>query len=415
MTRRTAMVGVNRNATQQLQSSGFSPLLFCEEQEIWEAKRLTTWLDEAGVTGAIPVWFEYQHDPLIVSDAVLESLLREKVDGVLPGLEYAVEGAALLASSLGLPGAGVEAARILRNKALLRQSTSTFEWGAVSFHLATSADDLAIFLTNESNEVIVKPVDRQGSLGVTRLGIGADVQKAWADIIGGYEKNQTIEGWHGTNHALIEEFLVGDECSVEALVSDGAVQWVNLTAKQVLEGPHRVEIGHEIVAVEDWCWQTMQELAGAIGFQYGLLHAEFMRTPRGPKLIECAGRPPGDQILNLIEHAWGFSPTAAWSAVLCGDKPTFPSEAKARAAVAFVYADGDGVVETVPDRSMIPPQAVVSYSALPHQKVFRPRSSWDRLGYVMTSSNVGLRGDYGECREFADLLRPHLSELRCDG
>ncbi|MEA5153823.1 ATP-grasp domain-containing protein [Raineyella sp.] len=410
MTRRTAMVGVNRNAAQQLRSSGASPTLFCEEPELWEAKQLTSWLDEVGLSDAKLVWFDYQHEPPTSTAAVAQTLRSERIDGVLPGLEYAVEGAAALASSLGLPGAGVEAAHILRNKALLREATSHCAWGTVPFRHVTSAEDLADFLAGQPNDVIVKPVDRQASLGVVRLAPGADVRAAWVEVVGGAEPNQTIHGWVGLRQALVEECLVGDECSVEALVRDGAVVWVNLTAKHVLEGEHRVEIGHEIVPVEEWCWQTMQELVEAVHFRSGLLHAEFMRTARGPRLIECAGRPPGDQILNLIEQAWGFSPTAAWSAILCGDRPTLPTAPRGRASVAFVYSTDDGVVDVVPDRAVVPPQAVVSVTVTPQQEVRRPRSSWDRLGYVVTSSDMGLRGNYAESRTFADLLRPRLSE-----
>lgn len=408
MTRSTAMVGVNRNATQQMHASGASPSHYCEEREMWDAKSLGEWLSGIGVPDARPLWFEYQHEPLEVPASLVRDLHRDGVAGILPGLEYAVEGAAHLALAMGLPGAGVEAARTLRNKALLRETTSSYDWGSVAYLLATSSEELSDFLARQADSAIVKPIDRQGSLGVARVDRHSDGPALWNDILSAFEKNQTITGWSGQSRALVEELLVGDECSVEALVSDGSVQWVNLTAKHVLDGPHRVEIGHEIVTVEDWCLPVMQELASAIGFEFGLLHAEFMRTAQGPRLIECAGRPPGDQILNLIEHAWGFSPTAAWSAIMCGDSFAFPSRARGRASVAFIYADVDGEIVSDVDASLLSPEYVSSYTGARGDIVHLPRSSWDRLGFVVSAEALGARGLYDDARERADRLRPRV-------
>ena len=113
--------------------SGTVPSLLCEEQELWEAKDLDNWLTQTGLTEVRRVFFDYQHDTPKLSSDVIRILRDEQVDGVLPGLEYAVEGAAYLAARLGLPGAGESAARTLRNKMLLREATRGHPWGAVEF------------------------------------------------------------------------------------------------------------------------------------------------------------------------------------------------------------------------------------------------------------------------------------------
>ena len=408
MTRRTAMVGVNRNAISQLAYSGTAPSLLCEERELWEAKHLDDWLAQSGLTGVRPVFFDYQHETPRLASNVVKVLRDEHVNGVLPGLEYAVESAAYLAARLGLPGAGESAARILRNKVLLREATQGRSWGAVGFRLASSASGVADFLADQPGDVVVKPIDRQASLGVVRLTRGDDVEAALSQAVVGHEPNQTITGWSSEQRVLVEQCLVGDECSVEALVSWGEVVWANLTAKRVRDGNHRVEVGHEIVPLEDWCRPTMQELVDAVGFGDGLLHAEFMRTTDGPRLIECAGRPPGDQILNLIEHAWGFSPAAAWSEIMCGRRPELPATPTGRAAIAFVWSAQPGVVKQLADLAAVPARALVNYPVTVGQEVRPPRSSWDRLGFVLVASNNGMIGDYAEARRIADSLRPSL-------
>lgn len=408
MTHRTAMVGANRNAISQLVYSGTAPSLLCEEQELWEAKHLDIWLSQVGLTEVRRLFFDYQHDTPKLSSDVIKILRDEQVDGVLPGLEYAVEGAAYLAARLGLPGAGESAARTLRNKMLLREATQGHSWGAVEFRLVSSVPEVAGFLANQPGDVVVKPVDRQASVGVVRLTRGDDVEAALFQDAVGHEPNQTITGWSGEQRVLVEQCLVGNECSVEALVSWNKVVWVNLTAKHLSDGKHRVEVGHEIVPLEDWCRPTMQELVDAVGFGNGLLHAEFMRTKDGPRLIECAGRPPGDQILNLIEHAWGFSPAAAWSEIMCGCRPELPAAPIGQAAVAFIWSVRPGVVKQLADLSAVPAQALVNYPVTVGQEVRPPRSSWDRLGFVLVASSAGMVGDYAEARRIADSLRPSL-------
>ena len=147
---------------------------------------------------------------------------------------------------------------------------------------------------------------------------------------------------------LAESRLIGREVSSEALVADGRILWINQTDKQVISGSHPVERRHVVPA--ELCHQdgtdlasAMRLLVGAVGFfGTGVLHAEWILTGDGPSLVECAGRLPGDRIVELIDLAWGVDLCAVYTKLLTGvtvDVPFAPS----RGAAVVLLGPAQGI------------------------------------------------------------------------
>ncbi|TXS39780.1 ATP-grasp domain-containing protein, partial [Streptomyces sp. t39] len=326
-------------------------------------------------------------------DAVDEIVRLDRqtgVTGVLPGLEYAVEAAAEAAAALGLPGLGTGAARTLRDKILLRETTTAAGMAAPAFRELTSAAGLAAFLAREPRrETVLKPANRQASLGVRFLPPDApadEVTAAWRATTGADEGAQ-IADRRMTWRYLAEERLTGPEVSVEALVADGRLLFLNITAKTTADGPHPVELGHvlpaALPAATDAALRTgMESLVDAVGIGSGILCAEWILTADGPVLVECAGRCPGDSLMELIALAWGGDFHHHLAGILRGDVPDLPATATRCAAIRFLHAPPGTVtaVEGADEARELPGVQEITVTATPGHTVSGLHSSWDRLG-----------------------------------
>ncbi|MBI1758462.1 MAG: ATP-grasp domain-containing protein [Actinobacteria bacterium] len=277
------------------------------------------------------------------------------VRAVVPTLEYGVVAAAALANAWGLPGGGVEAARVLRNKLELRRAAARRGIAQPEFAEATGPADVDALRARFDGRCVLKPTNRQASLGVVLLGPGDDTEAAWRHTVAADEPRLRVHYADAAQY-LVEERLHGPEVSVEALFHDGVIGFLNVTAKQVLPGRYPVELGHTVPAPADEpggaargaLSVAMAELADAIGFSTGVLHAEWVLTGDRPHLIECAGRLPGDHIPALIDLAYGGDGLMAdLFALLAGGGPRPARVARRGAAIRFLPTPEPDVPEAV--------------------------------------------------------------------
>ncbi|MFC8223971.1 ATP-grasp domain-containing protein [Streptomyces sp. NPDC057362] len=318
-----------------------------------------------------------------------------RVRAVLPGVEYAVVTAAALADAWGLPGAGIRAARILRDKLELRRAVSAHSLAQPAFTEATRPADVRDWRERHGGECVLKPANRQASLGVVLLGPDDDTEAAWHHTVTADEPRLHVTYPDAARH-LVEERLHGPEVSVEALVHQGTIGFINITAKDVLPGRHPVELGHTIPAssdADDALRTAMTDLVAALGFSTGILHAEWVLTDGRPHLIECAGRLPGDRIHSLIDLAYGGDGIICdLLRLMAGEGPVPARPASRGAAITFLAmpaADGPGTVVgsvTGTDQAeQIEGVEEVAMSAAPGSAVVETTSSWQRAGYVVAT------------------------------
>jgi len=270
---------------------------------------------------------------------------------VVPSTEYGVVATAVYARAAGLPGAGVEAALALRDKARLRETAAAA--GIDQPDWARVADPAAVrsFAARHGGACVLKPTDRQGSLGVRLLRPGDDVEAAWRQTTAAEDGAARSGGWTPAG-CMAEQRLTGPEVSVEALVAEGDFLWSNVTDKTLWPGPYPVEAGHTLPsglprAVRDRVLDATRALTAAVGFGTGALHAEWILVDgTRPHLVECAGRLPGGAIVPLIDQAYGGSLVADLVRVLRGERPPRAAHATAGAAIRFGAA-APGVVRAV--------------------------------------------------------------------
>ncbi len=226
-----------------------------------------------------------------------------------------------VANKLGLPGNTMECTRMSTNKHLMRRAFERCGDPSPKSVLVDLNTDLTKI--NLEYPVIVKPTDRSGSRGIFKLESPIKLEKAVkAAIDAGFEKK-----------ALIEEFVEGQEYSVEGITFNGVHHILAMTLKFTTGAPHFIETGHlEPAPVDD---DVFQKTAGivmhaldSLGIKNSASHSEVKIDTNGRiKIIEIGGRMGGDCIgSDLVWYSTGIDYLRAVIQVACGIEPNLNVE-----------------------------------------------------------------------------------------
>jgi biotin carboxylase len=181
------------------------------------------------------------------------------------------------------------------NKNLTREILAKQNIDNTAHCVADKASNAIDFANENGFPIIVKPLAATGSLDVRKLNNSTELNAALADV------NYPV---------LVEEFLEGDEFSVEAITEDGVTFVVGIT-KKFKDAHNYVELGHVVPApLNDDAQYSIntfvKEVVKAVGIHNGPSHTEVMLTPKGPRLIETHTRLGGDRIFELVKLATGI-------------------------------------------------------------------------------------------------------------
>lgn len=313
---------------------------------------------------------------------------------IIPAIEYATPFAARLAERYGLPGATFGAAQIMRDKALLRRVTAAAGIPNPAGVRVTSPADVLAFL--HGKPIVLKPSNRQASVGTQVIRDPDEVEQAWAHCTaqdeGIFVPDRPME-----LSMLAEEFVEGEEFSVEMLVRSGKPLWANVTGKQLVPGPLPVELAHIVPAdippeLDELLKEETARVIDATGFRDGIVHCEWIVSDGVPHLVECAGRLAGDGILDVIQLAYPVELLRCYYAVLKGEDPPsdLPARAKAGAAVRFLTIEPGEVasVEGVDEARQLDGVHLLQVTVAPGERFDGLRSSWDRAGIVMATGDT---------------------------
>ena len=326
---------------------------------------------------------ETLHGPAVRDETWLPPAMA-LVDRLRPGAvlgfaEPQVLAAAVVQHRLGVPGPGLDAAVISRNKAMQR---GEFRRAGLPHpdHVLVPALAMAEEWALQRLPVVVKPLAHQGSQGVERI----DTQDRWHDTV----RRRSAEG-----ALLVEQYVEGPEYSVEALVEAGRVLFTNLTRKETTEAPHFVEMLHEAGhgSVQPTLGEAARKLCTAVvatlRVQTGIVHLEF-RAPAEDHLVimEVAVRTPGDNIMEIACRANRTDLYAAAVRLAFGSTPILLETPSCRATAAvYLAADRAGTLDSLDLSAWSDiPQVVRSYALQePGTQVRPPESSEDRLAYAL--------------------------------
>jgi len=238
-------------------------------------------------------------------EAVLRIAREEHVCAVTTtGTDVAVPAIAHVCADLGLPGIGEEAARLLTDKARMKEA---FQSGGV-----TTAEFRVVHTLAEARDacealglpVMLKIVDKSGSRGITRITELSQLPSAWD-----YASAAT-----NADHMVVERFVAGPEFGIDAFVQNGRLLLMLPHDKYVYQSDHTgIPIGHYCpMACSETLYRNMlsetEKIIRCTGMDNCAVNIDAILLPdERVNIIEAAGRCGATGIPEVISGYTGRS------------------------------------------------------------------------------------------------------------
>ncbi|MBP5412855.1 MAG: ATP-grasp domain-containing protein [Bacteroidales bacterium] len=239
---------------------------------------------------------------IVEKDEILAICENEQIDGICTiASDVAAPTVAYIAEKMGLVGNSYESACNANNKYEMRKIFSEAGVPCPKFKVLHILEDAAEI--NYGFPLIVKPVDRSGSLGVAKVNSKSELDDALANAL----------EWSFCNQAIVEEYVEGREISVEFISYKGKHYPLQITDKVTTGAPHFVELEHHQPAdlsleMYDSIYALTDKALSALGITNGASHSEYRITDGGRIVVmEIGGRMGGDFIgSDLVKLSTGY-------------------------------------------------------------------------------------------------------------
>ncbi len=229
--------------------------------------------------------------------------------------------------------------------------------------------------------LIVKPTDRSGSRGVTKVTSFKDLKPA-IDRATSYSFEKKV---------IIEEFIDGQEYSCECISYNGKHYCLAFTEKYTSGAPRFIEKGHLEPApipplLKESCRQTVFQALDALHIKYGASHCEFKIDENGKiTVIEIGSRMGGDCIgSDLVYLSTGYDFLEMVIDVACGKEPNMVKKKNAEyAGIKFIFNQKDlNTLKIVEEKHPEMLYYVSALSKMDHEIV----DSSTRFGFYIVAS-----------------------------
>ena len=286
-----------------------------------------------------------------VLDAAADLARRHRLGGVLTYHEPCVPLVPQIAEKLGLPHGNLGGIQHTRDKHATRTALAAAGVPSARSVLVESLADTRRAAAEIGFPGVVKPRSLAASTGVSKAVDDAALPAAWERACAG----RLSEPWAHDPGVLVEEFLSGDEISVDSALLDGRRTSLVYARKFLSREPYFEEVGHiagvpELIVDDVAEIETLLDEAHlALGLGSAVTHTEIRLTGTGPRIIEVNGRSGGGLIARIGLLATGTDVVAAEGAIATGQTyrpPPAPPPDRV-VGVRFLYPARTGTVARI--------------------------------------------------------------------
>jgi len=232
-------------------------------------------------------------------ERILEYAREHSVCGVITDqTDIAVRSVAYVAENLGLPGIGYETGHLFTDKSLMRKRMTELGIKLLPNRTVSSLEEALAYYDEIGGNVIIKPLDTQGSRGV-------QICRSANDLKSKYEE---ASRWSSNHSVLIERYATGREFLVEGLAVDYEFRNLCIGDTLYFDLPDAFAAKSRIfpTVVDDELRQRVLDLNTKIitgfGLRQGITHSEFIMDGDDIYLIETAARGGGVFISSDLIH-----------------------------------------------------------------------------------------------------------------
>lgn len=292
---------------------------------------------KAGDIGETTADFFY---PISITEKerILEKCREIGIDGICSiASDLAMLAVNYVADQMGLCGNTLHCTEISTNKYAMRQALRDGGLPCPGFALIDESS--AFDAINLEYPVIVKPTDRSGSRGVTKLKSASGLVSAITSA-----RDVSFE-----KKAIIEEFIAGKEYSVECISYHGKHTLLAITEKSTTGSPNFIETGHFEPAelslkMKENVREVVYKALDVLEIRNGASHSEIMIRDDGSiYVVEIGGRMGGDCIgSSLVKLSTGIDFVKTVVDVAMGNEPDLTRAGHYQAAgIRFIFSQED--------------------------------------------------------------------------
>lgn len=234
---------------------------------------------------------------------ILDIARKENIAAIVTtGTDVAVGSIGYVCQELGLPGISLEAARLLTDKALMKEAFVKGGVNTAEFYRVSGIDEARRAAEALGLPVMLKIVDKSGSRGITKISAMEQMEQAYA-----YASAAT-----GAEHMVVEKFIEGREIGIDAFVQDGKLLLMLPHDKYVYQSGHTgIPIGHYCpMQMSDRLYDNMlketEKIIRATGMDNCAINIDaFILPDESVSIIEAAGRCGATGIPEVISGYTG--------------------------------------------------------------------------------------------------------------
>jgi len=307
---------------------------------------------------------------LVCKDLKIDAVLTIASDVAVPTVNY-------IANQLKLNGNTIRSSNLCTDKNVMKNELKKAKLKTAKFCKLGSEQEINK-LNNFKYPLIIKPSDRSGSLGVTKIDSLNDLLKIFTAV-----KNLSFNG-----NVIVEEFILGHEISVETISFKGNHFFLAFTDKVTSGAPHFVELEHHQPSMinndlKETIQKVLTKALNALEIINGAAHSELIIDSENNIYInEIGARMGGDFIgSHLVELSTGYDYLNGVIEVALG-KFTLPILTnKAYSGVLFLSSETDFSKKINTQNTEI-----IEFEIRNKKNSFLTKSS-DRNGYYIYQSN----------------------------
>jgi hypothetical protein len=257
-----------------------------------------------------------------------------------PGMEVVAK----VREAFGLPGLNVEQSICFRDKELMKLKLDEAGIRTPRHARATTEQECRDAAERIGYPLIIKPIDGAGSADTYHLKDDGEFDKA-------------LRLLRHVAEVSVEEYIDGEEYTYDTICANGEILFENVSwyRPKPLVMRQNAWISPTSITLKDPTTPDIQigvdlgrEVIRTLGFETGITHMEWFRTPAGEAVFgEIGGRAPGGRLVHAMNYACDMDLFKGWAEAVCYGSLSQDTEKRFNVGVIFKRAEGVGTIERV--------------------------------------------------------------------
>lgn len=336
--------------------------------------------------------------------SIINTVKPYQFDGVITVCDYYIEIVRKVAEVLNLPCPFPMNVKNVRDKHRMREALDNAGLDNPKYFLAKDLSEVKDSARNLNYSLVMKPVDLASSAFVRLIKTDNQLEDAFKSLeafpLNFRDQPRNLS-------YLLEEYMEGDEVSVESVSYNGETTIIGITDKSITGTPYFIENGHMFPAKltnenEFEIKEFVRKALDAVQFNYGIAHTEVKITSKGPRIVEINPRISGNYIVELIEEVTGINMLKVFIDLSLGLKPNLNKKKKdtVSAAIMFMVPSQAGKILNIKGTENLEKDPNILRFKIEDaigKKISKPIDNACYLGHVVTIDQKGLNArNYAE-------------------